>query len=421
LLTHGHQEECEPMPRLHAAQRARCPICRGSLRLPLAVEARATSGRPIEVVDVPCVGGYCHFDRGYTFTSLGSFQKPGMLYVHTSNDDRRTPSSEVMWVVESQVRTAVHLNFRSEHHVGSTGVERWLCSRGWRRNPNLASTVSTGIPNGPYSGPIYSKECEPGIIELMGSNTWEGVYFVFIEQRELLRQTPSLRQDAVGGTGAVVAQPETRITDEAAMIQPVLGLSLGPISRARYEEEAASFAPPRATGIDTNNAGLTDSAPRNRQLPILRHAASIIARRCPRRRRGNGGGVAATTPHSGRERQATGMNVVNTEVAGEVRVEEAIAPVAPHPVVNNTAHFARSSSLGRLSARTDIPVTSVGVRPQPLQPLETIPEPQVQGPVPLVPPVDNPLNHGERVIRLRHSEGNVGHVMVPGSVRTLTG
>ena len=37
------------------------------------------------------------------------------------------------------------------------------------------------MPNGPYSGPVYSKRCAPGTIELMGSNTWEGTYFVFVQ------------------------------------------------------------------------------------------------------------------------------------------------------------------------------------------------------------------------------------------------
>ena len=45
----------------------------------------------------------------------------------------------------------------------------------------MRSACSSGIPNGPYQGPVYSKECEPGTIELNGSHTWEGVYFVFVE------------------------------------------------------------------------------------------------------------------------------------------------------------------------------------------------------------------------------------------------
>ena len=32
-----------------------------------------------------------------------------------------------------------------------------------------------------YSGPTYSKAFEPGVVDLNGSNTWEGTYFVFID------------------------------------------------------------------------------------------------------------------------------------------------------------------------------------------------------------------------------------------------
>ena len=121
------------------------------------------------------------------------------------------------------------------------GAEGWLASGGWEINPRLRSPVSSGVPNGPcvrrdsnarlerttrthdsnarlertcldracvecskssalpakadteryhrlfdatrgrYSGPVYSKACEPGRLNLMGSNTWEGTYFVFID------------------------------------------------------------------------------------------------------------------------------------------------------------------------------------------------------------------------------------------------
>ena len=41
--------------------------------------------------------------------------------------------------------------------------------------------MSTGVPNGPYEGPVYAKRFDAGEIELYGSDTWEGTYFVFIE------------------------------------------------------------------------------------------------------------------------------------------------------------------------------------------------------------------------------------------------
>lgn len=176
----------------YRAPRARCPVCRGSMRLPQAIEVTASSGLRIEVVAVPEIGGLCHFDRGYRFMSLGSFQRPGMFYVRTSNEDRHTPDFETMWTVEVAVPSTVYLNFRSEAHVSETGAAAWLRAGGWKRNRGMQSTISNGIPNGPYSGPIYSKHCQPGKVELKGSNTWEGVYFVFVEVETWLSESEEL-------------------------------------------------------------------------------------------------------------------------------------------------------------------------------------------------------------------------------------
>ena len=159
----------------------RCPLCRRSVKASMPVEARATSGRPIEVVGVPSVGSRCHIDRGYQFTSLGDFARPGMLYVWTPNEDRKTPASQVMWVVSATTPVIVRLNFRSTNHVRGTGAARWIARDGWRLEPSFRSTVSTGVPNGPYEGPVYAKRFDAGEIELYGSDTWEGTYFVFIE------------------------------------------------------------------------------------------------------------------------------------------------------------------------------------------------------------------------------------------------
>eukprot|EP00928_Gymnodinium_smaydae_P077588 TRINITY_DN6097_c0_g1_i3.p1 TRINITY_DN6097_c0_g1~~TRINITY_DN6097_c0_g1_i3.p1 ORF type:complete len:347 (-),score=37.85 TRINITY_DN6097_c0_g1_i3:209-1249(-) len=166
------------------ANRSRCPVCRRPLRASCGVEAAAASGRPLDIVAVPAAGMFCHIDRGYVFCNLGDFSRPGMLYLLTCNEDRKTPANAVMWTLDVTVRVNVYLNFRSEGHVASTGASAWLGRGGWRRNTNMRSTVSTGVPNGPYSGPVFSREFEPGRIELNGSNTWEGVYFVFVELLE---------------------------------------------------------------------------------------------------------------------------------------------------------------------------------------------------------------------------------------------
>lgn len=201
---------------------ARCPICRGSLGRRLGVDARAASGLPIDVSECPKKGGYCHFDRGYTFESLGGFQKQGMIYIITSDDDRLTPSSETMWILEASVRVIVHLNFRSASHVTHTGAAHWILNEGWKKNNTLTSTVSTGMPNGPYVGPVYSQHFEPGTIKLRGSNTWEGTYFVFVELVEPARLaacTPSVRP-RIGNW-----QPQVRRGASPATPDPVAELS----------------------------------------------------------------------------------------------------------------------------------------------------------------------------------------------------
>jgi len=149
----------------------------------MPIEVRATSGRAVEVVSVPAVGGRCHFDRRYVFHSLGSFDKSGerMLYVMTPNDDRHTPATSVMWVVSSDQPFAVHLNYRSEEHLTRGGQEGWLRTAGFARNAAMTSTTSSGEPRGPYTGPVYTKQCESGKVELHGSQYWEGTYFVFVE------------------------------------------------------------------------------------------------------------------------------------------------------------------------------------------------------------------------------------------------
>mmetsp|Transcript_22130 Transcript_22130/g.50650 ORF Transcript_22130/g.50650 Transcript_22130/m.50650 type:complete len:376 (-) Transcript_22130:162-1289(-) len=223
LLTQRQQQVCSRMMKT-----AKCPLCRQSLRQPFLVEASSTSGLCIMVTAVPPVGAECHFDRVYSFKSLGDFQRPGMLYVMTSNDDRKTSSNQVMWVLEARVPIIVHLNFRSEGHVTRTGASTWLSSRGWTKNSSMKSTVSTGVPNGPYSGPVYSRRCAPGRIELMGSNTWEGVYFVFVElvDANLLRTVQGTPPTPIRGTaGPPSLSLQSHVAQQAAS-QPQSPLSV---------------------------------------------------------------------------------------------------------------------------------------------------------------------------------------------------
>ena len=159
---------------------AKCPLCRGSVHAPQIVEASSASGLAIGVGAVH-VGSLCHFDRAYQFTSLGGFCKPGMLYVRTSNDDRKTPAHRVMWTLQAARDVVVFLNFRSVAHTRP--CLSWLAAHGWSEvaTTEMASCVTTGFPNGPYSGPVYKRAFTAGPIDLMGSNNWEGTYLVFVQ------------------------------------------------------------------------------------------------------------------------------------------------------------------------------------------------------------------------------------------------
>lgn len=146
------------------------------------IAAYSARGREMRVLDkVPLPGDRCHSDRNYTFTSLGDFAtRPNMFYVLTANSDKNTPSDEVMWTLDVRAHVIIYVNFRSHRHLTQTGAEAWLTRGGWKRSA-LRTTVSTGIPHGPYMGPVFFKRVNPGIVELMGANCGEGTFFVFVE------------------------------------------------------------------------------------------------------------------------------------------------------------------------------------------------------------------------------------------------
>jgi len=179
----GHRFHLVCLERnFRATRRTTCPLCRRSLCSPLGISARAMSGRAIEVLEaVPHMGSRCHLDRDYRFLLLGDFARlHQMVYIATSNEDKRIPTSDVMWMLDTTVPVTVHLNFRSERHVLDTGVLSWIQEKGWARS-SLVGTVSTGVPDGLYWGPVYSKNFGPGSIPLMGSNCMLGTYFVFVQ------------------------------------------------------------------------------------------------------------------------------------------------------------------------------------------------------------------------------------------------
>jgi len=167
-------------PALDACTPILVPSATSDACMPILVPS-ATSGRSIALTALPRIGGRCHFDRHYTFRSLGSFGTMArMLYVMTSNEDRLTPAHVVMWTLEiitSSAPVIVYLNFRSERHLEMGAAAEWLSHAGWDRRADLTSSVTSGAPNGPYAGPVFSKVFEPcevrssrRSVQLMGSD-----------------------------------------------------------------------------------------------------------------------------------------------------------------------------------------------------------------------------------------------------------
>merc|ERR1712217_96291 len=114
------------------------------------VTAESLSGSRIEVLEgLPTRRKDCHFDRDYSFTSLGDFADlEGIRYVKTSNDDRKTPADHVMWRLDIRVPATVFINFRSLNHLNNSGALAWLQAGEWNLKPDFKSTVSSGVPNG---------------------------------------------------------------------------------------------------------------------------------------------------------------------------------------------------------------------------------------------------------------------------------
>ena len=252
------------------AGRVRCPLCRSPIEMPLPVDARSASGRAIDVVPCPASGQRCHHDRDYRFLSLGDFAKrPNVLFVLSSNEDRKTAASRVMWYLEIKVpRATVHLNFRSDHHAAA--AREWLTSaeHGWVRDPNFDGTISSGIPNGPYHGPVYSKVCEEGVVELFGSATWEGTYFVFVE----LHAAPPA--DPIADAAAATIQQAAR----GVQVQTTPATVTRPRGISHASESASSHSGIYASDDEDESSGSAQESARDDEERALEldRAARVI-------------------------------------------------------------------------------------------------------------------------------------------------
>ena len=175
-----------------------------------------------------------------------------------------------MWYLEIKVpRATVHLNFRSDHHAAA--AREWLTSaeHGWVRDPNFDGTISSGIPNGPYHGPVYSKVCEEGVVELFGSATWEGTYFVFVE----LHAAPPA--DPIADAAAATIQQAAR----GVQVQTTPATVTRPRGISHASESASSHSGIYASDDEDESSGSAQESARDEEAERaldLDRAARVI-------------------------------------------------------------------------------------------------------------------------------------------------
>ena len=146
--------------------------------------AQSTSGRAINVIPgVPAVGDRPFTDRGYTFTSMGTFaDRPNTFFVQPANDDKNTASNSVMWTLNVPVPVTVYLDFwGGDTHVNNLGLSDWLqaSTSQWVRQADEEGTAFT--PSyGP--GPVFARTFPAGQIEIMGNGgNGHGTFYLFVE------------------------------------------------------------------------------------------------------------------------------------------------------------------------------------------------------------------------------------------------
>ena len=108
------------------------------------LEWHSTTGRRLGLRALPYAGDVCHYDREYTFLSLGGFAQltPRPVILMASNDDRQTPRTQLMWRTHSSgFPTAGRPVERAsaECECSSTFARRRTCSMAVRRSGSIAT------------------------------------------------------------------------------------------------------------------------------------------------------------------------------------------------------------------------------------------------------------------------------------------
>ena len=268
----------------------------------------STTGRRLGLRALPYAGDMCHYDREYTFVSLGGFDQltPRPVFLMASNDDRRTSRAQLMWKIAlkrlplgqpsgsgAHVRRVVRVfvNFRSEAHVVNGGAAEWLDRDGWRRREEIEPTSSSGVPNGPYTGPVYSMEVDTAVdggdadddsdrtsVALYGSDTWEGVYFVFVQ---LLTDQPAQEQGVIGRQSAPWQEYEERVA--TADVGEGEGEEEGDVEEEGEDEKEVELESPEAEAPPQAVSGVTEQTTDRRTATaeeLLRAARAETLGRC---------------------------------------------------------------------------------------------------------------------------------------------
>ena len=84
-----------------------------------------------------------------------------MLYLLTSNDDRKTSSRNTMWTLRTQHPCIIYVNFRSEQHVHNGSSHVWLASAAWTLEDNMTSATSSGSEDKSLSNRMRLLTLEP--------------------------------------------------------------------------------------------------------------------------------------------------------------------------------------------------------------------------------------------------------------------
>jgi len=144
--------------------------------IPCVDSVSSVSGRSIELVDLPAVGGKVFTDRGYKFSDVaaGSYD-PQCKFVLGPNDDKNTPAANVQWTLNVCSPVTVYLDFWNKEPAQDTlGFAQW--KEGWTLSDKPGTIFDSWGP-----GKVYKKDFPAGKVDLYGNDGGGvGTYYAFV-------------------------------------------------------------------------------------------------------------------------------------------------------------------------------------------------------------------------------------------------